>query len=157
MKLNELRPAKGATKKRKRVGCGTGSGHGGTSTRGHKGHKARSGGKVAGWFEGGQMPIQRRVPKRGFTNIHRTTYQVVNVGDLTCFDAGSTVDPSTLAKAGLAKRKQLPVKLLAEGTLDRAIVIRVHAASAAAKAKIEAAGGRVEILTPEVDRGAENA
>ena len=156
MKLNELKPAKGATKKRKRVGCGTGSGHGGTSTRGHKGHKARSGGKVAGWFEGGQMPLQRRVPKRGFTNIHRTTYQVVNVGELTCFDAGSTVDPAGLVKAGLAKRK-LPVKLLADGTLDRGIVIRVHAASAAAKAKIEAAGGRVEILTPKADRGVENA
>jgi len=156
MKLNELRPAKGATKKRKRVGCGTGSGHGGTSTRGHKGQKARSGGKVAGWFEGGQMPIQRRVPKRGFTNIHRTAYQVVNVGDLACFDAGATIDPAELMKAGLAKRK-LPVKLLADGALDRGITIRVHAASAAAKAKVEAAGGRVEILTPKVDRGAENA
>lgn len=150
MKLNDLRPAKGATKKRKRVGCGTGSGHGGTSCRGHKGHKARAGGSSPVWFEGGQMPLQRRIPKRGFTNNFRTSYQVVNVGSLGCFDAGSTVGPEELAKAGLLKRR-MPVKLLADGTLDRPLTLRVHAASAAAKGKIEAAGGRVEILTPVSD------
>ncbi len=147
MKLNQLRPATGAKKKRKRVGCGTGSGHGGTSTRGHKGHKARSGGKVAGWFEGGQMPLQRRVPKVGFTNIFRNSFQVVNVGDLNRFEAGTEVDPARLRESGLARRA-LPVKLLGEGTCDRALVIRVHAASASAKAKVEASGGRVEILKP---------
>ncbi len=88
MKLNELRPAKGALKKRKVLGRGTGSGHGGTSTKGHKGHKARSGGSGGpNWFEGGQMPLQRRVPKRGFTNIFRTSFEVVNVGTLNRFDA----------------------------------------------------------------------
>jgi large subunit ribosomal protein L15 len=148
MKLNQLRPATGATKKRKRVGCGTGSGHGGTSTRGHKGQRARSGGKPHGWFEGGQMPLQRRVPKSGFTNIFRTPFQVVNVGDLNRFPAGTELDPDTLREAGMLRR-QLPVKLLGDGTLDRAIVIRVHAASASAKAKVEASGGRVEILNPK--------
>jgi large subunit ribosomal protein L15 len=148
MKLNQLRPATGATKKRKRVGCGTGSGHGGTSTRGHKGHKARSGGGSHNWFEGGQMPLQRRVPKSGFTNIFRVPYQVVNVGDLTRFAAGTELNPESLREAGMLRR-QLPVKLLGNGTLDRAIVIHVHAASAAAKAKVEASGGRVEILNPK--------
>lgn len=149
MKLNELRPAKGAVKKRKRVGCGTGSGHGGTSCRGHKGHKARSGGTGGpSWFEGGQMPLTRRVPKFGFTNIFRRKYQVVNLSALEGFEAGTEVDPGVMRKAGLIRRV-LPVKLLAEGTLDRALVIHVHAASAAARAKVEAAGGRIEILGGE--------
>ncbi|MBM3287519.1 MAG: 50S ribosomal protein L15 [Candidatus Eisenbacteria bacterium] len=156
MKLNELRPAKGAKKKRKRVGCGTGSGHGGTSTRGHKGHKARSGGGSASWFEGGQMPLQRRVPKHGFTNIFRKEYQVVNVGALTRFDAGSVVDPESLREAGVLKR-QHPVKLLGNGTLDRALVVKVHAASEAAKAKVEASGGSVEILSQQKSEGGKNA
>jgi len=156
MKLNQLRPAKGAVKKRKRVGCGTGSGHGGTSTRGHKGHKARSGGGSANWSEGGQMPLQRRVPKVGFTNVFRQSFQVVNVGSLNRFEAGAVVDPGTLRDAGVLKRS-LPVKLLGEGTLDRALVIRVHAASASARAKVAAAGGQVEILSPERLRGEKNA
>ncbi len=148
MKLNQLRPAKGAIKKRKRVGIGSGSGHGGTSCRGHKGQKSRSGGRTANWFEGGQMPLQRRVPKRGFTNIFRKEHQVINVGTLNRFDANSEIDPGTLREAGVLRRS-LPVKLLANGTLDRPLVIRVHAASASAKAKVEAAGGRIEILTPK--------
>ncbi len=156
MKLNELRPSTGAVKKRKVIGRGTGSGHGGTSTKGHKGHKARSGGKIHDWFEGGQMPLQRRIPKRGFTNIFRTTYEVVNVGMLNRFEAGAEVDPGVLHKAGLTRARRM-VKLLGEGNLDRALVCRVHAASASAKAKVEAAGGRVEILAVTEDRGSKNA
>lgn len=156
MKFNELRPATGAVKKRKVVGRGTGSGHGGTSTKGHKGHKARSGGKIHDWFEGGQMPLQRRLPKRGFTNVFRTTYDIVNVGILNRFDAGTEVDPAVLHAAGVTHARRM-VKLLGEGTIDRALVLKVHAASATAKAKVEAAGGRVEILTSVEDRGSENA
>jgi large subunit ribosomal protein L15 len=153
MKLNELRPATGAKKRRKRVGCGTGSGHGGTSTRGHKGHKARSGGRGGpDWFEGGQMPLQRRVPKVGFTNLFRKEYQVVNVGELNQFDAGTEITPESLRLAGLVRRR-LPIKLLSDGTLDRSLVIRVHAASKAALAKVEASGGKVDILEPQADRG----
>lgn len=149
MKLNELKPAPGARKKRKRVGRGTGSGTGGTATRGHKGHSARSGKGTARWFEGGQMPILRRLPKFGFTNLNRVEYQAVNVQDLVRFDAGTAVTPELLADAKLARRKQVPVKLLAKGTIDRALTIKVHAASAAARQKIEAAGGSVEILDAE--------
>jgi large subunit ribosomal protein L15 len=145
MKLNELRPAKGATKKRKRVGIGTGSGHGGTSCRGHKGQKARAGGKTANWFEGGQMPLQRRVPKRGFKNLFRRVYQVVNVSVLNQFEPNSEIDPGTLRDARILRRS-FPVKLLGNGTLDRPLVIRVHAASGTARQKVEAAGGRLEIL-----------
>lgn len=150
MKLNQLRPAKGATKKRKRVGIGTGSGHGGTACRGHKGQKARSGGNTHNWFEGGQMPLQRRLPKRGFTNIFRTAHQVVNVGLLNRFEPNSEIDPGTLRKAGIIRRS-LPIKLLGNGTLDRPLTIRVHAASASAKAKVEASGGKIELLAPKAE------
>jgi large subunit ribosomal protein L15 len=156
MKLNELRPSTGAVKKRKVIGRGTGSGHGGTSTKGHKGMKARSGGKVHDWFEGGQMPLQRRIPKRGFTNIFRTTYEIVNIGMLNRFTAGAEVDPGVLHEAGLTRARRM-VKLLGDGNIDRALVLKVHAASASAKAKVEAAGGRVEILIPTEDRGPKNA
>jgi len=145
MKLNELRPAKGATKRRKRLGIGHGSGRGGTSGRGHKGQKSRSGGKIPSWFEGGQMPLQRRLPKRGFKNPFGKTYQVVNVGTLNRFDSNSEIDPGTLRDAKILRRSSL-VKLLGNGTLDRPLVVRVHAASSAARQKVEAAGGRVEIL-----------
>lgn len=147
MKLNDLRPATGAKKKRKRVGVGTGSGRGGTAGRGHKGQKARSGGGTPAWFEGGQMPLQRRLPKRGFTNIFRKEHQVVNVGMLNRFDGGAEIDPGVLRKERMIRRS-LPVKLLGNGTVDRALVVRVHAASASAREKIEAAGGRVELLAP---------
>jgi large subunit ribosomal protein L15 len=147
MKLNELRPAKGATKPRKRVGRGEGSGHGGTSTRGHKGHKARSGGGSKNGFEGGQMPLIRRVPKGGFTNINRVEFQVVNVRDLEKFDAGSEVTLTLLKERNLAKKLSMPVKLLASGELTRALTVRVHAVSSEARKKIEAAGGSVELLT----------
>ena len=149
MKLNDLRPAAGATRPRKRVGRGQGSGSGGTAGKGHKGHKARSGGGSHLWSEGGQMPLQRRVPKGGFKNINRVDYQVVNVDDLNCFEPGTEVTLALLKEKNLAKRLYLPVKLLGNGTLDRAVKVRVHAASATARQKVEAAGGTVDLLTPK--------
>jgi large subunit ribosomal protein L15 len=146
MKLNELKPPRGAVKRRKRRGIGTGSGHGGTSTRGNKGQFSRSGGKIPAWFEGGQMPLQRRLPKRGFFNLFRQAYQVVNVGDLARFAAGTEVTPDVLVNAGLMRARGLPVKLLADGALDHALTVRVHAASRAAQEKVGASGGQVEIL-----------
>ena len=104
MKLNELKPPEGARKKRKRIGRGEGSGHGGTSTKGHKGYKARSGGTVAPGYEGGQMPLQRRLPKRGFKNPFRSEYNIINVRDLNRFPAGTVVDLATLKDSGLVKR-----------------------------------------------------
>jgi large subunit ribosomal protein L15 len=146
MKLNELRPAKGATRPRKRLGRGESSGTGGTSGRGHKGHKARSGGGSALWNEGGQMPLQRRVPKGGFKNINRVEYQVVNVGDLNRFESGAEVTLALLKERSLAKKLTVPVKLLGNGNLDRAVRVRVHAVSESARQKIEAAGGTVELI-----------
>ncbi|MEZ4650176.1 MAG: 50S ribosomal protein L15 [Candidatus Eisenbacteria bacterium] len=146
MKLNELRPAKGATKGRKRVGRGQGSGWGHTAGKGEKGQKARSGGAPHKWFEGGQMPLIRRVPKMGFHSPNRVEYQVVNLSDLRRFDAGSEVTVATLLEAKLVRKKTAPVKILAKGEIDRALKIKVHAASDAAKAKIEAAGGSVDVL-----------
>ena len=137
---------KGAVKKRKRVARGTGSGHGGTATRGHKGHSSRSGGGSHIWSEGGQMPLIRRLPKGGFKNIHRVEYQVVNLTDLNRFDAGTEVTPAALKAEGLARRLGQPIKLLGTGEVDRALTVRVHAASSTAKAKLEAAGGRLELL-----------
>ena len=147
MKLNELKPTKGATKKRKRLGMGTASGKGGTSGKGHKGQKSRSGGGVPPWFEGGQMPLQRRVPKRGFTNPTRKVFQIINVTDLARFDAGATVGVEELREAGLIKGTGRPVKLLANGTIDRAVTVKVHAASKSAVEKVGQGGGVVEILT----------
>lgn len=146
MKLNELRPAKGATKKRKRIGRGQGSGWGHTSGKGEKGQKSRSGGKPHKWFEGGQMPLIRRVPKLGFHSRNRVEYQVVNLSDLRRFDAGTEVTPDVLLQARLVRKKAVPIKVLAKGEIDRVLKIRVHAASETAKAKIEAAGGSVEVL-----------
>ncbi len=147
MKLNELKPARGAVRARKRLGAGTGSGRGGTCTRGHKGQKSRSGGGVPPWFEGGQMPLQRRVPKRGFTNIFRKVYQVVNIRDLACFEAGTAVGFEELRAAGLVKKAGVPVKLLGDGTIDYALTVKVHAASKSAVEKIDQSKGKVEILT----------
>lgn len=151
MKLNELRPAKGAVKTRKRVGRGEGSGSGGTAGRGHKGHSSRSGGGSAPGFEGGQMPMHRRLPKGGFKNINRVEYQVVNVGDLARFEPNTDVTPALLKQERLARKLTMPVKLLGQGDLDRPVRIRVHAASASARAKVEAAGGSVEILEKKKD------
>jgi large subunit ribosomal protein L15 len=147
MRLHDIGPAKGATKKRKRVGRGPGSGHGHTSTRGENGQKSRSGYSRRWGFEGGQMPLVRRIPKRGFTNIFREEYAEVNVAALAKFDAGTVVTPELLLACGLVRKKLASrVKLLGHGELAAALTIQVHAATAGAKAKVEAAGGKLELL-----------
>jgi len=143
--LNRLSPAPGSRKNRKRVGRGDGSGHGTYSGRGQKGQKSRSGNKVRPGFEGGQLPLIKRLPKkRGFVNIFRTEYSVVNLGRLSTFESGVEVTPEKLLAAGLIKSLHHPVKVLAEGDLSYPLVVKAHKFSSAAKAKIEAAGGRVE-------------
>jgi large subunit ribosomal protein L15 len=148
MRLEDLRPARGSVKRRKRVGRGPGSGHGKTSTKGTKGQKARSGGGKAGGFEGGQMPLYRRLPKRGFLpHGGKTEYAVVNLEDLGTFAANSTVDPESLAEARLIRRSGRDrVKVLGNGEVPHALTLKVHAVSESARAKIEAKGGRVELL-----------
>jgi large subunit ribosomal protein L15 len=144
MELNSLKPAIGSTKNRKRIGRGTGSGHGKTATKGHKGQKARSGGNVEPGFEGGQMPMQRRLPKRGFNPLNRKEYSLVNLGQMEVFAAGQSVDVDALLKSGLISKVRDGVKVLADGDLTRALNVKAHKFSAAAKAKIEAAGGTAE-------------
>ncbi len=146
MKLNELSPPKGARKAVKRLGRGPGSGHGKTAGRGTKGQKARSGGNIRPGFEGGQMPLQRRLPKRGFTNIFRKEFVIVNIRDLGRFEKGSVVDKVALTAAGLVKRESDGVKLLGQGTIDYPLVLKVDRCSGSARAKVEAVGGRVEIV-----------
>jgi large subunit ribosomal protein L15 len=144
--VHDLAPAVGATHYKKRVGRGPGSGHGKTAGRGHKGQRSRSGYRHQRGFEGGQMPLHRRVPKRGFTNIFRVEYDIVNLGDLADrFEAGASVTPETLALVRLA-RKSRPVKILGDGELKKALNVSAHKFSASAKARIEAAGGRCEVL-----------
>ncbi len=143
MKLGDLQPAPGAVHRRKRLGRGTGSGKGGTCGRGNKGQKARAGKKVHPYFEGGQLPHHRRVPKVGFTNFNRVPYQVVNLGDLAAFPAGSKVTGAELKAKGLVRKADDPIKLLADGEVKVALTVHVDAASAVAKQKVEAAGGRV--------------
>ena len=143
MRLGKIHPASGATQTKKRRGKGASSGLGGTAGKGHKGHKARTGGKIPVWFEGGQMPIQRRLPKRGFTNVHRVEYQPVKLGRLAAAAAGTQVDRVWLKQAGLVRGLK-PIKLLAGGELKVALTIRVDAASEAARKAVEAAGGTVE-------------
>jgi large subunit ribosomal protein L15 len=156
MKLDELRPAPGAVTRRKRIGRGPGSGHGKTSTKGSKGHNARSGGGKSNGFEGGQMPLYRRLPKRGFLpHGGKSPYAVVNLELLGAFAAGSVVDPDGLAKAGLIKRGDRGrVKILGDGDVPHALTLRVHAISASARTKIEAQGGRVEVLEGEKEKAA---
>ncbi|WP_363315401.1 50S ribosomal protein L15 [Thermosulfurimonas sp.] len=145
--LANLRPFAGSKHREKRVGRGPGSGHGKTSCRGQKGQRARSGGGVPPWFEGGQMPLIRRLPKRGFKNPFRVEYAVVNVRDLARrFSAGEVVDVEALKRVGLVKGRGVRVKLLGDGEIDFALTVRVHAVSKSAKEKIEKAGGRVEII-----------
>jgi large subunit ribosomal protein L15 len=148
MKLDELRPAPGAVTRRKRVGRGPGSGHGKTSTKGSKGHNARAGGGKTNGFEGGQMPLYRRLPKRGFLpHGGKSPYAVVNLEALGIFTAGAVVDPEGLAEAGLIKRgDRARVKILGDGDVPHALTLRVHAVSASARTKIEERGGRVEVL-----------
>ena len=148
MDLSNLRPAEGSVKARKRIGHGTGSGRGGTSTRGHKGDKARSGSKEKRHFEGGQTPMQRRLPKRGFKNINREAYAPLNLAQLEQLSqklGPTSFDVESLVAAGVSKASE-KIKLLGKGNLTAKINIKVHAASAAAKAAVEAAGGSVEIV-----------
>lgn len=146
MKLHELQPATGSRHVRHRVGRGRSSGWGKTSGRGQKGLKQRSGGKVRLGFEGGQTPLFRRIPKRGFTNINRKNYTILNVKDLNVFEDGEEVSPEVLVNAGLIKNTKLPVKILSEGDLERKLTVKAHKFSAAAKEKIEAAGGTCEVI-----------
>lgn len=147
MKLNELSPAAGATKNRHRVGRGPGSGWGKTAGRGTKGQRSRAGFKLPPWFEGGQMPLQRRVPKRGFYNRFRKYYAVVNVGQLEeRFESETIIDTAALIKAGLVKKLNDGVKLLGDGELTKKLTIKVVKASKSAKEKVEAAGGKLEFF-----------
>lgn len=148
MRIGSIRPAAGATRPTKRRGKGSATGLGGTSGRGHKGHKARTGGKIPVWFEGGQMPIQRRLPKRGFINPTRTEYQVVNVGQLGAAKTGTPVDRAWLEAQRLVRRRG-PIKLLGKGTLSVALTIHVDAASASARKAVESAGGTVVVPEPQ--------
>ncbi len=143
--LHDLHPAAGSRRSRKRVGRGQGSGTGKTAGRGQKGQNSRSGGGVSAGFEGGQMPLQRRIPKRGFSNRNRVEYQVVNVRDLARLDV-SDVTPQDLRAGGLIRSLRLPVKILGVGEVDRALNVRAHAFSGSARAKIEAAGGSVSVV-----------
>ncbi len=146
MKLEELKSPPGANKRVKRVGRGPGSGHGKTSTRGHKGQKARSGGGVRPGFEGGQMPLQRRIPKRGFTNIFKKEYAIVNIRDLNSFENGSEINPEVLLNAGLINSTKDGVKILGDGELEKKLTVRAHKISRQAEEKITARGGRVEVI-----------
>ncbi|MDR9501193.1 MAG: 50S ribosomal protein L15 [Desulfurivibrionaceae bacterium] len=141
--LSNLSPSPGSRKPRKRLGRGHGSGHGKTSGRGHKGQKARSGSGVKPGFEGGQMPIQRRLPKRGFSNIFRTEYAIVNIRDLHKMRSGSTVNLATLLKQGLIKASDTKVKILGDGELTKKFTVEVDKVSKSAQQKIESAGGSV--------------
>lgn len=146
MRLSELQPSPGSKHSKKRIGRGPGSGWGKTAARGHKGQNSRAGGPKGPGFEGGQMPLTRRIPKRGFTNIFRQPWAIVNLRDLNRFPADSVVDEAALREAGLVDAKTKRVKLLAQGEITVALTVKVQGASAQAKARIEAAGGRVEVV-----------
>lgn len=146
MKLHELKPAEGSRKERNRVGRGTGSGNGKTSGRGHKGQNARSGGGVRPGFEGGQNPLFRRLPKRGFTNINRKEYTVVNLDTLNRFEEGTEVTPALLIETGVVSKERSGIKILGNGSLDKKLSVQAHKFSASAKEAIENAGGSVEVI-----------
>ena len=146
MKLHELSPAPGSKTDRKRVGRGVGSGWGKTAGRGTKGQNSRAGGGVRPGYEGGQMPIHRRLPKRGFTNLFRKRYAIINVRDLSRFESGSVVDEAALVSRRLVKGRRDGIKLLGQGEIDIPITVKVHKISQSARAKIEAVGGSVEVL-----------
>lgn len=146
MKLYELAPTAGTTKDSKRKGRGHGSGNGKTAGRGHKGQNARSGGGVRLGFEGGQMPIYRRLPKRGFTNIFATEYAEVKVSDFNIFDDGAVVDANALKEAGVIKKVCDGIKVLGNGTLEKKVTVKAKKFTASAKEKIEAAGGKAEVI-----------
>lgn len=147
MKLSELKPAPGSRHSVKRLGRGIGSGLGKTSGKGHKGQKARSGGGKGPYFEGGQTPLQRRLPKRGFTNIFKKEYAILNVGQLEDrFDAGALVTPETLIESGLLKNVQDGIRILGKGELTKALNVKVQGFSKTAEEKITAAGGSIEVI-----------
>jgi len=145
MKLNELLPPKGSRSARKRVGRGVGSGNGKTAGRGNKGHNSRSGGGVRPGYEGGQMPLHRRLPKRGFTNIFKKKIAVINVRDLARFESGSTVDETALVRVGLVKGRRDGIKILGKGEITIPLTVKVNGASKSAREKILAAGGNIEV------------
>jgi large subunit ribosomal protein L15 len=146
MNLSQLTPPMGTLKKRKRVGRGDGSGHGGTSCKGHKGQKARSGGKVRRGYEGGQMPLSRRLPKRGFRNIFRKEIAVVNLDQLKAFPSGTVIDAALLLDSGILKNAGDAIKVLGKGSVSNSIKVKINLISRSAKEKIEAAGGSVEVI-----------
>lgn len=146
MKLHELQPVEGSRKERNRVGRGIGSGNGKTSGRGQKGQKARSGGGVRPGFEGGQNPLFRRIPKRGFNNVNRKDYAIVNLSDLNKFEDGAIVTPVALREAKIIKKELSGVKVLATGTVEKKLTVQAHKFSSSAKEAIEAAGGVCEVL-----------
>ena len=146
MQLHELKPSVGSRHARKRLGRGTSSGQVKTAGKGTKGQLARQGGKTRLGFEGGQMPLFRRMPKRGFNNINRKEYAIVNLSDLTRFDNGAEVTPAALIDAGIVKNEKNGVKVLADGKLEKKLTIKVAKASTAAKAAVEAAGGSIEVI-----------
>jgi large subunit ribosomal protein L15 len=146
MKLHELQPAPGSRKERNRVGRGIGSGNGKTSGRGHKGQNARSGGGVRIGFEGGQTPLFRRLPKRGFTNINRKEYAIVNLDALNRFEDGTEVTPELLLETGVVSKLKAGVKILGNGQIEKKLTVKAHKFSSAAKEAIEAAGGKTEVI-----------
>jgi large subunit ribosomal protein L15 len=146
MDLSNLKPAIGSTKNRKRIGRGAGSGLGKTAGKGHKGQNARSGGGVKAGFEGGQMPMQRRLPKRGFTSLTKKVFALVNLRDLDQFEAGTVVDLELLGKAGLVNKIGDGVKILGDGEFSKALTVRAHKFSRSAVEKIETAGGKAEVI-----------
>ncbi|MFY0761043.1 50S ribosomal protein L15 [Metabacillus dongyingensis] len=146
MKLHELKPAEGSRKTRNRVGRGTGSGNGKTSGKGHKGQNARSGGGVRPGFEGGQTPLFRRLPKRGFTNINRKDYAIVSLDKLNLFEDGTEVTPELLLEAGMISKVRSGVKVLGDGKLEKKLTVKANKFSASAKEAIEAAGGSAEVI-----------
>lgn len=146
MKLHELKPAEGSRKERNRVGRGIGSGNGKTAGKGHKGQNARSGGGVRPGFEGGQNPLFRRLPKRGFTNINRKEYAIVNLDTLNRFEDGAEVTPALLLETGLVSNEKAGIKILGNGTLGKKLTVKAHKFSASAKEAIENAGGTTEVI-----------
>ncbi len=146
MKLHELSPAEGSTFDSKRKGRGHGSGNGKTAGKGHKGQNARSGGGVKAGFEGGQMPLQRRLPKRGFTNNFATKYAIINVSDLDRFEDGAVIDTNAIIESGLVKKELCGIKVLGNGEITKNITIKATAFSKSAKEKIEKAGGKAEVI-----------
>ncbi|MFD1738302.1 50S ribosomal protein L15 [Bacillus salitolerans] len=146
MKLHELKPAEGSRKERNRVGRGIGSGNGKTAGKGHKGQNARSGGGVRPGFEGGQTPLFQRLPKRGFTNIHRKEFTIVNLDTLNRFEEGTEVTPELLLETGVISKYTAGVKILGKGKLEKKLTVKAHKFSSSAKEAIEAAGGKTEVV-----------